>query len=231
LCKSESRKEKENAILSKTEEKFLQEINSLSEKLKSPKTKFKKAEAVQRSIGRIQQKYSRAARYYDITYESGNITISKKASYDENVSLHGCYFLRSSFSDISEDEVWRLYINLTRVEEAFRSMKKELGLRPFRHHTDDRCDSHAWITVLAYHLQRWIEYSLEIAGCPTSWRNLKLLLQTHCYSTLSIPSADGVVRRMRKAGKPDEKQRAIYQKLNVEYRKLPIIRFEKLKKM
>jgi len=48
-----------------------------------------------------------------------------------------------------------------------------------------------------------------------------MLLQTHCYSTMTIPSKDGVIRRIRKAGKTDERQRTIYQKLNVEYKNLP----------
>ncbi len=222
LCRSESRKEKEDAMLSKTEEKFLEEISSFSKRLKSPRSKIRHFEAAQRSIGRLQQKYSRAAKFYTITYESGNLTWTKLPSYAESTSLHGCYFLRSSLTDLPDEDVWHLYISLTRVEEAFRSMKSELGLRPFRHHREDRCEAHAWITVLAYHIQRWIEHSLELSGCPATWNSLKMLLQTHCYSTMIIPSKDGVIRNIRKAGKPDERQRTIYQKLNVEYRNLPV---------
>jgi len=81
-------------------------------------------------------------------------------------------------------DVWCLYISLTRAEESFRSMKPELGLRPFRHRREDRCEAHAWITVLVYHIQRWIERSLELSGCHATWNSLKMLLQTHCYSTM-----------------------------------------------
>ncbi|MCX6985964.1 MAG: IS1634 family transposase [Lentisphaerae bacterium] len=229
LCRSENRKEKEDAILSRTEEKFLEEISSFSERLKRPRSKLRHPEAVQRSIGRLQQKYSRAAKYYTVLYESGNLTWTRLSSYGDNTSLHGCYFLRSSLTDLADEDVWRMYVSLTRVEEAFRSMKTELGLRPFRHHREDRCEAHAWITVLAYHLQRWIEHSLELSGCPTTWNSLKMLLQTHCYSTMIIPSKDGVIRKIRKAGKPDERQRTIYHKLNVEYRNLPVRKSEKMK--
>jgi hypothetical protein len=69
---------------------------------------------------------------------------------------------------------------------------------------------------------RWIEHTLELAGCPATWNSLKMLLRTHCYSTIVIPSKDGVIREIRKAGKPDERQRTIYQKLNVEFKKLPV---------
>ncbi|MEM4720263.1 MAG: IS1634 family transposase [Candidatus Bilamarchaeaceae archaeon] len=222
LCRSESRKKKEDAILSKIEEKFLSEITQFSERLKKSNSKLKDEIKVQRRIGRILQKYPRVAKYYTVSYESGDLKYERNATYNEDTFLHGCYFLRSSVMDMSDEQIWKLYINLTNVEQAFRSMKNELGLRPFRHHREDRCDAHAWITVLAYHLQKWIEHTLDMAGIPTTWHSLKRLLQTHCYSTIIIPSKDGCIRKIRKAGKPDERQRTIYHKLNVEYKNLPV---------
>jgi len=53
LCRSESRREKESAMLSRTEEKYLRDLALLAEKLKSPNSKLRHNEAVQRSIGRI----------------------------------------------------------------------------------------------------------------------------------------------------------------------------------
>jgi hypothetical protein len=35
--------------------------------------------------------------------------------------LDGAYLLRTTRHDLSDDEVWRLYILLTRVEAAFRA--------------------------------------------------------------------------------------------------------------
>jgi len=37
------------------------------------------------------------------------------------------------------------------VEDAFRAMKSDLGLRPVRHHTENRADGHLFITALACH--------------------------------------------------------------------------------
>ncbi|MCF6177220.1 MAG: transposase [Victivallaceae bacterium] len=60
-----------------------------------------------------------------------------------------------------EDDIWKIYITLTKVEDAFRLLKSDLGLRPFYHHTENRCEGHVWITILAYHLLRWIEYTMK----------------------------------------------------------------------
>lgn len=42
----------------------------------------------------------------------------------------GSYYLRSDHRDLDDGELWSLSITLTQVEEAFRSLKSELGLRP-----------------------------------------------------------------------------------------------------
>jgi transposase len=232
LCRSDSRRDKEDAILSKTEEKFINALNNLDTRLKSPKSRLKKTESIYKSIGRLHQQYSRAAKYYEVSYDEKKRTVSwsrNEKKYSGERKLHGCYFLRSSMKEISDHEVWNIYVSLTRVEQAFRNMKSELGLRPFRHHREDRCDAHAWITVLAYHLMRWIEHTLELAGAPATWRSVRRLLQTHCYSTIIVPSKDGKIRFIRRAGRPDERQRKIYQILNVEYRNLPVIKHTNFK--
>jgi hypothetical protein len=74
---------------------------------------------------------------------------------------------------------------------------------------------------LAYHLLRWVEYSLQTAGYKLSWKAMRRLLSTHCYATMIIPTSDGKVRHLRKPGKPDEQQRAIYEIMGIDLTKLP----------
>ena len=87
---------------------------------------------------------------------------------------------------------------------------------------EDRCDSHVFITVLAYHLMRFIERKLEKADL--SWQSARMILQTHCYCTIIIPTKNGIIHVLRKPGNPDEKQRSIYQLLGVDYSHLPVFR-------
>jgi hypothetical protein len=69
----------------------------------------------------------------------------------------------------------------------------------------------------------WIEYSLKQSGHEMSWRKLRRLLATHCYSTLIIHSDDGMVRHIRnKPGRADEKQCLIYEIMGIELRNLPV---------
>lgn len=81
---------------------------------------------------------------------------------------------------------------ITRVEDAFRGMKSELGLHPFHHQLARRCRAHIWITVLAYHLLRWTEHSLKLSGCECTWRTVRRRLDTHCYATLVLEDETGL---------------------------------------
>lgn len=134
----------------------------------------------------------------------------------------GAYMIKTSRMDLSDIEIWKTYMTLLKVEEGFHALKGVLGLRPNYHSKEDRVDGHIWITILVYHLLRAIEYRLELAGDRRTWPTIRQLLETHRYTTMILPTVDGPVINMRKPGKPDEEQKAIYAKLNVNYTDLPI---------
>ena len=237
LCRSEERKKKEDAIVSKTEEKLRTALEKLAKRIAKNDGKLylaKGAETVNRNIGKICGRYIRAAKFYLIEFDPATRILSwrrKDDEYQADAELHGCYHLRCSRPDLSDDEIWHIYITLTQVESAFRLMKSELGLRPFYHYKEYRCDGHVWLTILAYHLLHWVEYILKLAGYDASWRRIRRILQTHCYTTLIIPTKDAWEYRICRPGRPDERQRFIYSKLGIETSRLPIKKQRFKKKM
>ncbi len=224
LCRSAQRKAKEDAILSKYEEKYINALNKLNERLKNPKSHLKSGDKLQRAIGKISSEYSRASKFYEVTYNNTTGQIEWERAdkkYEEALKLNGCYFLKSSLGVLSPEEVWKCYTSLTKVEHAFEMMKTFLGIRPVRHHREDRCDAHIFITVISYHLMCYIEEKMNAAEKAATWWNIKRILETHCYSTIIVPSEDGKIRTIRKAGRPDERQRGIYEVFGINYRELP----------
>ena len=59
------------------------------------------------------------------------------------------YCLRTNREDLDVQQIWDIYTMLTDIEDAFRCMKSELGLRPIHHQKEVRCDGHIFITVIA----------------------------------------------------------------------------------
>jgi len=146
-------------------------------------------------------------------------TIDEKES--EERKLEGNYLLKTNRKDLkSGDKIWNLYIMLTRVEDAFRDLKSNLGLRPNYHQKENRVDGHIFISVLAYHLLHSIEHSLRQKGEHSRWARIKLAVSTHNYSTIQLPTVGGTVINVRRPGIPEGVHLDIYQKLGVDYQNL-----------
>ena len=170
LCQSKAREGKEQAILSKAENRYLIDLEKLKNRL--DKGRLKKASKAQESLGRLFERHSRVARYYEVTLNEKALLLTwnrRDEKYETALRSAGNYFLRSSRKDLDNEKIWNLYMTLTRVEAGFKALKSELGLRPIYHHREDRCDSHIFITILAYRLLHWIEHTLRIQKEFRSW--------------------------------------------------------------
>ena len=137
-------------------------------------------------------------------------------------ALDGNYLLKTNRDDLSDEKIWDLYMMLTGVEDAFRKLKSDLGLRPNRHHLEKRVDGHILVTILAYNLLHAIEFTLRKKAIHTTWPTIKRVLTSHTYSTITLPTVDGPVINLRKAGIPEIIHQQIYDTLGVNYSNLPI---------
>jgi len=226
LCKSEPRAAKELAMVSHAEERLVEKLKNLAARIE--KGKLKDPKKVNRVIGRIQARSPGIQRHYAIEYTQAKPGAIGVLTWKRNESvlsikteLAGCYVLRTDREHLSADELWHLYISLTRAEDGFRSLKSVLGLRPNFHQLEHRVDAHVFITILAYQLLCYIQHSLEKTGDYRCWDTIKRVLQTHSYTTIILPTKNGSVYRIRKPGIPDQRQQAIYDALGVRLSDLP----------
>ena len=216
LCRSEGRQDKDRAIRETHEGKLLADLRKLQERV--AKGRLKKQEKIHQAIGRIKERYPRVARYHRIEYDSERKSLS---SYEETEKkaiaekLDGSYVLKTDRKDLTADEIWRTYILLTRVEDAFRDMKSPLMERPISHHLENRTQTHIFLCVLAYHLLAAIEHRFLQQGVHTSWWTLRQELSTHQVVTVVLPTTDGRVLRIRKATVPEPPHREIYATLAI----------------
>ena len=145
----------EGALNRSSEKKYLQDMEKLSKRLDAGR--LKSLDTPARALGRIQERHPRVNRYYraKITKneEGSHLTLERlDKEYSNALQLCWGYYLRCSKRDCSAEEIWKIYMMLTRVETGFRTLKSDLGLRPIYHQKEERCESHIFITILAYHL-------------------------------------------------------------------------------
>ena len=216
LCRSESRKEKDRAIRETQEGKLVRDLRKLQQRV--AKGRLRQEEKIHQAIGRIQERYPRVARYHRVEYDPELKTVSSHEEMDKKAvaeKLDGSYVLKTDRQDLTADEIWRTYILLTRVEDAFRDMKSPLMERPIFHHLKYRAQTHIFLCVLAYHLLAAIEHRFLQQGVHTSWWTLRQTLSTHQVVTIVLPTTDGRVLRIRKATAPEPLHREIYATLGI----------------
>jgi len=99
--------------------------------------------------------------------------------------------------DLSDEEIWSIYIMLRQIEYAFISMKSCLGLRPNFHQKEDRVDTHMFISVVAYHILHMIENRLKAGGDHRKWSTIRNILSTHERITIGykIKKENGTIRQ------------------------------------
>jgi transposase len=220
LCRSQGRRQKEEAMFSKAEERFLEAAEKLDFRLREGR--LAKQKKVHQAIGRLKAKNPRVQRYYTIELReesnpgAGLLFECKERELRKHRELFGCYVLRTDREDFAPEELWSVYIGLTQAEEGFRALKTDLGLRPNFHQKEDRVDGHIFITVMAFHLWKWIRQKLDCAKDTRDWATVRNLLSTHCYATLIVPCEDGSVYHLRKPGRPEFQQGQLYKLFGVK---------------
>lgn len=216
LCLSEGREEKDRAIREKHERRLINDLEKLKRRVE--KGHLTKTDKIHQAIGRLKERYPRVVRYYRIKYDAGHKSFSWQEDVDKKaiaVKLDGSYVLKTDRQNLTADEIWRSYTLLTRVEAAFRSMKSPLMERPIFHQLENRTQAHIFLCVLAYHLLVSIEKRFLDQGIHTSWWSVRQQLSTHQVVTVVLPTAEGMVLRIRKASTPEPLQRQIYKTLKI----------------
>lgn len=218
-CQSRLKRKKEQSMQSRLEQNFEEQLTRLSKSIHK-KGCTKRWDKVLQRIGRLKEKYKRIARFYEIHVEERDGLASRiswtylKKQSDDRFS--GAYFLRTDRFDLSEKEIWDIYVMLTQVEDAFRAMKSDLLMRPVFHQKENRSDAHIFITVLAYHLLHSIRTVLRQNGVNMSWRQIRDRMATHCRVTNRIKTKQGDILFIRKCTEPENFHKTIYDALRID---------------
>jgi transposase len=216
LCLGEGRQEKDRAIRETHEQRLKKDLEKL--KARIVKGQLKEAKKIHQAIGRLKERYPRVARYYRIDYDAEQKVLAWEEDGDRKAvaaKLDGGYVLKTDRQDLTADEIWRIYILLTRVEAAFRAMKSPLAERPIFHQLERRTQTHIFLCILAYHLLVAIEKRFLDAGMHTSWWTLRQQLSTHQVVTVVLPTGDGRILKIRRGTTPEPVHREIYSTLRI----------------
>lgn len=218
-CHSVDKEKKEESIKNKFQDRFEAELLK-ADKALNLKNGTKRYDKVIEKIGRLKEKFKRISHLYSITIKKDDY--SEKATKitwvrKKEKKASGVYCLRTCQKDLNEKEIWDTYTMLTDIEDAFRCMKSELGLRPNYHHIERRCDGHIFITLVAYHIMQTMRVKLREKGIHFCWKTLRVQLSSHMRVSTTLKREDGKVVHIRKSSRPEPNHKEIYDALGLPH--------------
>jgi transposase len=222
LCRSAERQAKEQAMHERFEKRIEEGLVKIAG---SCGKRRQKSGAVERRVGRLLERNTRAARLFDVQVEVDaqgftQLRWTKVESWREWARRsEGCYLLRSNVTDWTPEELWRAYVQLTEAEAAFRVHKSDLQIRPVWHHQEHRVGAHILVCFLAYVLWKTLAASCRQAGLGHEPRQVFEELSEIALVDVVLPTRNGVEVRKRCISQPTEHQRILLQRLGL---RLPV---------
>lgn len=224
LCRSAERTEKEKAMHERFVHRIQEGLQSLERRLRSARQRLERSR-LDRQIGRLLGRNSRAAGRFDVTLEddpgepSGlRLVWSSRPEWDEWARIsEGCYVLRTNIPDWKPEDLWSTYIQLTQAEAAFRIQKSDLAIRPIWHQKAGRVKGHILVCFLAYVLWKALEKWQEKAGLGNSPRTILEQLASIQSADVVLPTAEITSRelRIRCVVRPDKAQSMLLERLGL----------------
>ena len=127
----------------------------------------------------------------------------------------GSYLLRSNLTGEDPAELWRYYIQLTEIEQAFKELKSDLAIRPIYHQTDERIEAHIFVAFIAYCLQVTLKYRLKALAPGLTPRAALEKLTPMQMVDVRVPTTDGRVLILPRYTQPDADQKLLLSRLKL----------------
>lgn len=207
LCRSAARHEKEAAMLRRQLQRLRFKLDEIDASLRK---RPGKPEKVERRIGRWLGRNTAAENVFTVeTIVRDGMAVGlyieeDQSKLDWSRIAHGAYLLRTNCLEQDPCKLWRWYIHLTEVEDAFRVGKSDLGLRPVHHHREDRVQAHIMVCFLGLAMWRTLEMWLKSKGLGDCARQVVEQMATIHSMDIVLPVRNRDPVRLRLVAKPEK---------------------------
>ena len=103
----------------------------------------------------------------------------------------GRYLLRTNLTESDPATLWQYYIQLVAVEEAFKTLKADLAIRPVFHQEERRIEAHIFIAFLAYCLYVTLQRRLHALAPGLTARSALEKFAAVQMIDVHLPTTDG----------------------------------------
>jgi hypothetical protein len=145
-------------------------------------------------LGSAQSKVPNAWRLVDVKVDAQGPAFSYRLNRVKLKQIRrreGRYLLRTNLTETDPVKLWNYYLQLVQVEEAFRTLKSDLAIRPIYHQDERRIEAHVFIAFLAYCLYVTLGRQLKALASGLTARSALEKFAAVQMVDVHLPTTDG----------------------------------------
>ena len=140
----------------------------------------------------------------------------------------GTYLLRTNLSTGTPEDLWKQYIVLTEVEQAFKELKNDLNVRPVYHQRDNRIEAHIFVSFLSYCLQVTLKNRAKIKAPGLTPRAILEKFKAMQMIDVHLPTTDNRNLILSRYTQPEKDLQLLLHQLNLKLPDQPPPKIEDL---
>jgi len=128
----------------------------------------------------------------------------------------GRYLLRTNLTEDDPAQLWRYYLQLVAVEQAFKTLKGDLAIRPIFHQQETRIEAHIFVAFLAYALHVTLGRRLHALAPGLTPRSVLEKFAAMQMIDVHVPTADRRELVLTRYTEPEPELRLLLGKLRLD---------------
>src|SRR6266478_1321315 len=140
----------------------------------------------------------------------------KRKKLREARRREGRYLLRTNLTESDPAKLWEYYLQLVAVEEAFKTLKGDLSIRPIFHQYERRIEAHIFIAFLAYCLHVTLARRLHALAPGLTPRSVLEKFAAMQMIDVHLPTTDGRELLLTRYTEPEPELRLLLTKLKLD---------------
>ena len=175
-------------------------------------------DALLMKLGSAQSKVPAAWRLVDVKVDKDGAAFTYKLNRQKLRQVRrreGRYLLRTNLTETDPVKLWNYYLQLGQVEEAFRTLKSDLAIRPIFHQDPSRIEAHVFMAFLAYCLYVTLGRQLKALAPGLTARNALEKFAAVQMVDVRIPTTDGRELLLTRHTEPEHELELLLERLKL----------------
>jgi hypothetical protein len=127
----------------------------------------------------------------------------------------GRYLLRTNLTESDPAKLWEYYLQLVSVEEAFKTLKGDLAIRPIYHQLVPRIEAHIFVSFLAYCLHVTLGHRLKHLAPGLTTRSVLAKFSAVQMIDVRIPTTCGRELTLTRYTQPEPELQLLLERLRL----------------